>query len=110
MEIMKANSRLPDYLKGDMWAGIAAARVGDRRLVELVGKYGLETFVTALREFMHYGEQVALRALQDLPHGRFSLEEEQDSGAVYRVTVDISGDEFLVDLRENPDQDDGPRN
>jgi len=110
MEIMKANSRLPDFLQGDMWAGIAAARVGERRLVELVTKYGLETFVTALGEFMGYGEQVALRALQDLPHGRFSLEEEQDSGAVYRVTVEISDDEFLVDLRDNPDQDNGPNN
>jgi N-methylhydantoinase B len=110
VEIMKANSRLPDFLQGDMWAGIAAARVGERRLVELVGKYGLETFVTALAEFMRYGEQVALRALEDLPKGRFTLAEEQDSGAVYRVAVEISDEEFVVDLRENPDQDDGPRN
>jgi N-methylhydantoinase B len=110
MEIMKANSRLPDFLQGDMWAGIAAARVGERRLVELVGKYGLDTFVTALREFMDYGEQVALRALEDLPKGTFSLAEEQDSGAVYRVTVEITDEEFVVDLRENPDQDDGPNN
>jgi N-methylhydantoinase B len=110
MEIMKANSRLPDFLQGDMWAGIAAARVGERRLVELVSKYGLDTFVTALREFMEYGEQVARRALQDLPKGTFSLEEEQDSGVVYRVAVEIGDDELVVDLRENPDQDDGPNN
>jgi N-methylhydantoinase B len=110
MEIMKANSRLPDFLQGDMWAGIAAARVGERRLGELVAKYGLDTFVTALAEFMQYGEQVALRALEDLPQGRFSLEEKQDSGAVYRVTVEISNEEFVVDLRDNPDQDNGPNN
>jgi N-methylhydantoinase B len=110
VEIMKVNSRLPDFLQGDMWAGIAAARVGERRLVQLVDKYGLDTFVTALSDFMEYGERVALRALADLPKGSFSLAEEQDNGAVYRVTVDISDDEFIVDLRENPDQDDGPRN
>jgi N-methylhydantoinase B len=110
MEIMKANSRLPDFLQGDMWAGIAAARVGERRLVELVAKYGIDTFITALREFMDYGEQVALRALRDLPKGTFSLEEEQDSGAVYKVTVEITDHEFVVDLRDNPDQDDGPNN
>jgi N-methylhydantoinase B len=107
---MKANSRLPDYLEGDMWAGIAAARVGERRIIGLVGKYGLDTFRTALSVFMQYGEQVALRALDDLPKGTFSLEEEQDSGAVYRVTVDIRDDEFVVDLRDNPDQDAGPNN
>jgi N-methylhydantoinase B len=109
-EIMKANSRLPDYLEGDMWAGIAAARVGERRIVGLVQKYGLDTFRTALSVFMRYGEQVALRALGDLPKGTFSIQEQQDSGAVYSVTVDIRDEEFVVDLRDNPDQDVGPNN
>jgi N-methylhydantoinase B len=110
MEIMKVNSRLPDFLEGDMWAGIAAARVGERRILELVHKYGVDIFATSLGFFMDYGEQVARRALADLPKGSFSLEEEQDSGAVYRVTVDIGDDEFVVDLRDNPDQDSGPNN
>jgi N-methylhydantoinase B len=110
MEIMKCNSRLPDYLQGDMWAGIAAARVGERRILELVAKYGHDTFTTALRTFMDYGEQVARRALAELPKGQFSLAEEQDSGAVYSATVEITDDEFIVDLRDNPDQDPGPNN
>jgi N-methylhydantoinase B len=110
MEIMQANSRLPDYLQGDMWAGIAAVRVGERRILELIDKYGLDTFTTALESFMTYGEQVARSALRDLPQGRFELEEEQDSGAVYKVTVEISEDEFVVDLSNNPDQDSGPNN
>ena len=110
MEIMKCNSRLPDYLQGDMWAGIAAARVGERRILELVAKYGHDTFTTALRTFMEYGEQVARRALAELPKGRFTLDEEQDSGVVYSATVEITDDEFIVDLRDNPDQDPGPNN
>jgi N-methylhydantoinase B len=110
MEIMKVNSRLPDFLQGDMWAGIAAARVGERRIVELVEKYGLETFTTALRVFMDHGERVARRALADLPKGTFTLTEEQDSGTFYSVTFEISDDEFVVDLRDNPDQDPGPNN
>jgi N-methylhydantoinase B len=110
MRIMEVNSRLPDFLKGDMWAGIAAVRIGARRLQELIAKYGKETFVTATEHFMDYGEQVSLRALRELPKGTFSLEEEQDSGAVYRVTVEITDDAFTVDLRDNPDQDEGPNN
>jgi N-methylhydantoinase B len=110
MEIMKVNSRLPDFLEGDMWAGIAAARVGERRIVELVEKYGLETFTAALRVFMDYGEQVARRALAELPKGTFTLAEEQDSGVVYSVTFEITDDAFVVDLRDNPDQDSGPNN
>lgn len=110
MRIMQANSRLPDFLQGDMWAGIAAVRIGTRRLQELVAKYGRDTFVAAVEHFMDYGEQVSLRALEQLPKGRFTLEEEQDSGAVYRVAVEITDDAFVVDLRENPDQDAGPNN
>ncbi|MFZ0388259.1 MAG: hydantoinase B/oxoprolinase family protein [Solirubrobacteraceae bacterium] len=110
LEIMKANSRLPDFLQGDMWAGVAAVRVGERRILELIDKYGADTFTTALESFMAYGEAVARRALRELPQGRFYLEEEQDSGAVYKVTVQISEDEFSVDLRDNPDQDAGPNN
>lgn len=110
MEIMKVNSRLPDFLQGDMWAGISAVRLGSKRLVELVEKYGEETFLTAMSMFMDYGEQVSLRALKELPKGRFTLEEEQDSGVVYKVIVEITDDEFIVDVRDNPDQDPGPNN
>jgi N-methylhydantoinase B len=110
IEIMKCNSRLPEFLQGDMWAGIAAARVGERRILDVVAKYGCTTFTAALEAFMEYGEQVALRALRDLPKGRFRLEEEQDSGAVYSVDVEITDNELIVDLRGNPDQDPGPNN
>lgn len=110
MEIIRVNSRLPDFVRGDLWAGIAAVRIGERRLLELVGKYGVDTFRAAMEHFMAYGEQVSRKALSELPKGRFTLEEEQDSGVVYRVTVEITDDAFVVDLRDNPDQDPGPNN
>jgi N-methylhydantoinase B len=105
IEIVKVNSRLPDFLEGDMWAGISAARLGERRIAELVDKYGRDTFLAALSLFMDHGEQVSLRALERLPKGRFTLAEEQDDGRVYNVSVEIGDDSFVVDLRENPDQD-----
>ena len=60
IEIMKANSRLPDFLHGDMWAGIAAARVGERRILELARRYGVETFLAALEQL--HGPRRAGRA------------------------------------------------
>jgi N-methylhydantoinase B len=110
IEIMKANSRLPDFLEGDLWAGIAATHVGEQRIAELVGKYGRDAYTEAVRGAMDYGERVVLHALKDLPKGRFELSEEQDSGTVYHVAVEISDDAFVVDLRDNPDQDAGPNN
>ncbi len=110
IEIMRANSRLPDFLYGDMWAGIAAARVGERRILELVDKYGLPAFEAAIRATIGHGEQTARQALKALPQGTFTHREEQDNGAVYAVTIDITDGKLLVDLRDNPDQDPGPNN
>jgi N-methylhydantoinase B len=39
VQILCANSRMPDFLEGDMWAGVAAVRSGERRIVELAKKY-----------------------------------------------------------------------
>ncbi len=110
IEILACNSRLPDFLRGDLWAGIAAARVGERRILEVVDKYGLDTFVSALRGFMDYGEHVTRHAIGLLPNGTYALAEEQDSGVVYNLSVEITDDELIVDLRDNPDQDAGPNN
>ncbi len=110
MDIMRVNSRLPEFLRGDMWAGIASVRLGERRLVQLARKYGTDTFLAALEHFMDYGEQVALRALRNLPPGRLQMEEEQDDGSIYRVEILIEPERFTVDLRDNPAQVRAPHN
>ncbi len=110
LEILKANSRLPDYLEGDLWAGVAAARVGERRILELARRHGVETLRAALRHSLDQGERVTLRALADLPAGRYTIAEEQDSGVEYRASIELAPDRLVVDLRDNPDQDAGPNN
>jgi N-methylhydantoinase B len=110
LEIVKCNSRLPDYLQGDLWAGIAAARVGERRIVELASRYGRDTFTQAVRASMERGEAVTRGALTAMDRGRYRVEEEQENGAVYRAAVEIGDDGLVVDLRDNPDQDAGPWN
>jgi N-methylhydantoinase B len=109
-DILTANCRMPDFLIGDLWAGVASVRVGERRILEIVDKYGKDVFLHALEEYLDYGEQVSLQALKELPKGVGTLAELQDSGQVYKVTVEIRDDEFIVDLREAPDQDKGPFN
>jgi N-methylhydantoinase B len=110
IEILRANSRLPDFLHGDMWAGIAAARIGERRILELVGKHGPAAFDAAIRAAIEHGERSARRALRALPQGTFTHAEEQDNGALYSVRIEIADGRLIVDLRDNPDQDAGPNN
>ena len=109
-DILTSNCRMPDFLTGDLWAGVASVRVGERRVLEIVNKYGRDVFLQAVEEYLDYGEQVTLAALGRLPKGKYHLVEPQDQGPDYVVTVEITDDEFIVDLRDNPDQDPGPFN
>lgn len=109
-DILKANSRMPDVLEGDVWAAVASVRIGAKRLADLAGKYGVETFRRAMANFMDYGEAASRKAMAHLPRGTFELSEEQDDGTIYNVRITIDDDTFEVDLRDNPDQSTGPVN
>ncbi|WP_323073571.1 hydantoinase B/oxoprolinase family protein [Mycetohabitans endofungorum] len=110
MQILRYNTRMPDFMEGDLWAGIAAARSGATRLIELTQKYGKAMFLQAMQDFMDYGEKVSLKALRHTPKGRFELAEPQDDDKVYKVVVEIGDNGMIVDLRDNPDQVHGPGN
>ncbi len=110
MDIITVNSRMPDFLLGDVWAAIASVRIGARRLEDLALKYSVTTFNAAMKSFAAFGEATARAELGKLPKGTFELSEEQDDGRVFNVKITISDDEFIVDLRDNPDQDPGPTN
>lgn len=110
VQILCANSRMPDFLEGDMWAGVAAVRSGERRIVDLAKKYGTDVFLDAITAFMSYGEEISRRALRELPKGRFDTEEMQDDGKVFKVAVELSDDQITIDLRDNPAQVSGPIN
>ena len=110
MDIITVNSRMPDFLLGDVWAAIASVRIGARRLEDLADKYGVATFNRAMESFMEFGEATAKTELAKLPKGTFELSEEQDDGRFYNVKITITDDEFVVDLTDNPDQDQGPTN
>ena len=109
-EIIKANSRTPEQAIGDLWAGIAALRVGGKRLGELVQKYGADTVVYAIADYMKYGEKIALKGLGQLPNGETEATDTMDDGLKIKVKIIVKDDEMIVDLRENPDQLDGPIN
>lgn len=103
-DILYVNTRLPDFLKGDLWAGIAGLRIGERRVLELTRKYGVETYLAAVADYMDLGERRALAALKALPPGVYDYQEEQDDGAIHKIRLTISADKFSVDLTDNPGQ------
>jgi N-methylhydantoinase B len=110
LDILLANSRLPETLRGDLWAGVASVRVGERRIRELVGRYGLDAFAEALDDHMRQGEDWTRKGLARLPHGIYERTETLEGGESWKVRIELAPDHFTVDLRDNPDQGASPYN
>lgn len=109
-EIITANSRLPEFSNGDLWAQVAASRIAEKRIVSLVEAHGVDAFEAALEALFEEGERRGLAGLKSLPEGTFEIEEEQDDGARWRAAITIAPDRFTVDLRDNPKVRDAPYN
>lgn len=109
-DIITVNSRLPDFVAGDLWAQVAASRRAEGRVIQLIENYGLDAYNSALLALFKEGEQRGLNGLLPLPHGTFRIEEEQDDGAIWRAAITITPDRFIVDLSGNPKQRAAPYN
>ncbi len=116
MEIIRFNSRMPESVLGDLDAQVAATRTGHKRLVEILQKFGREIFDAAVKRILDHGEQLARRALQELPNGSWTAEDLLDDDGVsddtipMKVTVTIDGDRFLVDFTGSSPAVPGPVN
>ncbi|MFQ5794289.1 MAG: hydantoinase B/oxoprolinase family protein [Candidatus Bipolaricaulia bacterium] len=116
IDLIEANVRLPDMTLGDMWAGVAALRVGDRRFQELCDKYGVETVLHSVERLLDEGELLVLLELKKLPTGEFEAEDFIDDDGIgngpfpVRVKVTISDDEFICDFTGTHEQVPGPVN
>lgn len=114
--IIEANVRLPESTLGDMHAGVAAARVGAKRIEELMQKYGKAEVLHAMAELLDYGERMTEAELLKLPQGEYSAEsivEEDGLGNgpfVIRVKVTIAEGRMVVDYTGTDAQAQGPIN
>ena len=70
-DIISANSRLPDFVRGDLWAQVAASRKAEARIRQLVETYGIDAYRGAIASLFMEGERRGRAGLAALPHGAF---------------------------------------
>lgn len=109
-DIIEANSRMPEFVRGDLWAQIAASNKAEAHILALLRAHGIAGFEAAITDALAEGEARALKGLATLPQGRFTITEEQDDGTIWRAGIEITPDRFIVDLRGNPAQRAAPYN
>jgi N-methylhydantoinase B len=103
--------RVPDVWYGDFLAAVGSARIGERRVKQVVERYGVETIKTFVEEWLDYSERVMDQAIRKLPAQRLHASGRHDpipglpDGVEVNVTVDVKPEDGRVvfDLRENPD-------
>ena len=108
---IRGNTRTPMYLEGDLEAQVASVRLGARRYVELLDRYGRETVLQAERELMDYSERMMRKALAEVPDGEYYAEgyldddgKNRDKPLKVSITVRIQGDSAEVDFEGSSPQ------
>ena len=110
-EIIGMNVRLPERAMGDLRAQLAAIKVGERRVIELMDRYGTDTVLGSIDSLMDQSEAAAREMVRGIPDGTYEAESFMDDDGVsigkripIRVRVSVDGDEMTVDLSNVSEQ------
>ena len=116
IDLIKSNVRLPESPLGDLYAGIAAAEVGAKRVISIIDKYGLETYKKAKNDFLDYGERMCIEALKEIPNGIYEGETTiEDNGFgegpfPIKAKITVTDTEFIADFNGSHPQVKGATN
>ena len=103
--------RVPDQWYGDFLAVLGAARIGERRVGELIAAYGLETIRWFIDEWFAYSERRVVAAISELPkrtivgQGAHDPVDAVPEGVPLKavIAIDPQGGFIDVDVTDNPD-------
>jgi N-methylhydantoinase B len=103
LSLIANNVRLPEQNWGDLNAQIACVNVGERKVHEILDRFGKDEFKTGLGGLLDYAENQARAVIRDIPDGEYFFadyaDEDQAGGYPVRVavTLKIHGDTMTVD-------------
>jgi len=104
MELLLANFAVPGERQGDFRAQIAVNRLGERRLGELIARWGADTVRAACDELLAYGERKIRAAIAAVPDGVYRFVDHMDDDGVgdepipIAVSVAVAGDTLHLDF------------
>ncbi|MET3578158.1 N-methylhydantoinase B [Mesorhizobium robiniae] len=105
-------NRVPELWLGDLRAQIGACRTAERRLGELLAKYGRDGIITYVEDWFEYGRTMAIAEIKKLPAGTYRYQTRHDPvpgvaddgiPVCVEVTVDPVEGMITVDVRDNID-------
>jgi N-methylhydantoinase B len=115
--LIAANSRTPALVIGDLRGQVGAARLGERRVAELMARYGKKIVIDSTELLSSYTEHRLRRAITSWPDGESEGESFVDHDGIdltqpirIHVKVKKTGDRLHFDFTGSSDQTQGPAN
>lgn len=108
-DLLRANTRMPEELMGDLRAQISACDTVGRSLAKLAAKHGA-AYPVLIEELHDYSERLVRQKIAELPDGVFTGEDfidglgETGARIAFRVAITIKGDEIAFDWAGTSDQ------
>jgi N-methylhydantoinase B len=117
-DLILKNIKLPEIVWGDLMCQVGGVTIGERRLLELVKQYGVETLYAAIDEIIAATERDVRNRIRQIPDGVYYGERlldydpigPRDKPVSIRVKVIKQGDEITVDLSDSDPQTIGFQN
>ena len=94
-KIIRAASRTPDIIEGDIEAFRSSCNSAKKRFFELVENYGWETLKVYFDELLDYAERLTRAEIREMPDGEYEFTDYLDDGG--RGYIDAEGN-IISDL------------
>ena len=105
IRMCRARIRVPDQWYGDFLATVGSARIGERRLKELCGKYGVATVKAFVEAWLDYSERRIAGAIGKLGRAHVTASGTHDpippllpDGIPINVTIDVEPEAGTIDV------------
>ncbi|PDT50280.1 hydantoinase B/oxoprolinase family protein [Sinorhizobium fredii] len=103
LSTMATNVRLPEQNIGDLHAQIASVNIGERKLKEIIARFGYDDFIGGVGQILDYAEQQTRAILAGVPDGDYFFADYADEDSVggkpcrVALTLRVKGDEVELD-------------
>jgi N-methylhydantoinase B len=104
LNVMLINVRAPEQNRGDMQAQLASLATGERKLLEIIERFGPEYFSEGVDALLDYSEAQAKAVIKSIQNGTYDFadyaDEDSDGGKPMRIALSMSvnDDDVLFDF------------
>lgn len=91
--IMRLNVRVPDQNWGDFKAQLASVNVGERKIHDIIARFGIDDFLQGIEGILDYAERQARSIIATIPDGEYFYadyaDEDGEGGYPCRVAITL---------------------